>query len=89
MFKLNDAARRFHAVVSLDAAAQAGDSCRFKLRNLDPLGPFSLLYDSGLMTRDSAPKTVDVDVTGVDCLILECDTKQAPANWAGPYIIAE
>ena len=89
MFKLNGKARRFRAVIGLDAACQSDDSCRFQVRNLDPIGPTSLLYDSGKMTRDTAPKTVDIDVTGVDCLILECDGKNALGNWADARVVAD
>jgi hypothetical protein len=89
MFKLNGKAHRFRAVIGLDDACQADDSCRFKLRNLDPIGPGSLLYDSGAMTRDTAPKTVDLDVTGIDCLILECDGKKALGNWADAHVVAD
>jgi hypothetical protein len=89
MFKLNGKAHRFKAVVGLDAACQSDDSCRFKVRNLDPIGPTSLLYDSGKMTKDTAPKTVDVDVSGVDCLILECESKKALGNWAEAYVVVD
>jgi alpha-galactosidase len=89
MFKLNGKAHRFRAVIGLDAACQSDDSCRFKVRNLDPIGPTSLLYDSGKMTRDTAPATVDVDVSGVDCLILECESKKALANWAEAYVLVD
>jgi len=89
MFKLNGKANHFTAVIGLDAACQSDDSCRFKVRNLDPIGPTSLLYDSGKMTRDTAPKTVDVDVSGVDCLILECESKKALANWAEVYVVVD
>ena len=89
MFKLNGKAHRFRAVIGLDDACQGDDSCRFKLRNLDPIGPGSLLYDSGKMTRDTAPKTVDLDVTGIDCLILECESKKALGNWADAHVVAD
>lgn len=89
MFKLNGGAHRFRAVIGLDDASQGDDSCRFKLRNLDPIGPTSLLFDSGKMTRDTAPKTVDLDVTGIDCLILECESKNALGNWADAHVVAD
>jgi len=89
MFKLNGKAHRFRAVIGLDAACQSDDSCRFKVRNLDPIGPTSLLYDSGKMTPDTAPSAVDVDVSGVDCLILECESKKALANWAEAYVVVD
>jgi alpha-galactosidase len=89
MFKLNGKAHRFRAVIGVDDASPADDSCRFKVRNLDPIGPTSLLYDSGAMTRATAPKTVDLDVTGIDCLILECDSKKALGNWADAQVVAD
>ena len=89
MFKLNGKAHRFRAVIGLDHASQGDESCRFKLRNLDPIGPTSLLFDSGTMTRDTAPKPVDLDVTGIDCLILECESKNALGNWADAHVVAD
>jgi hypothetical protein len=41
------------------------------------------------MTRDTAPKTVDLDVTGIDCLILECDSKKALGNWADAQMVTD
>jgi hypothetical protein len=89
IFKLNGKAHHFRAVIGVDAASQGDDSCRIKVRNLDPVGPTSLLYDSSKMTRDTAPGTVDVDVSGVDCLILECESDKALGNWAEAYVVVD
>jgi alpha-galactosidase len=87
MFKLNGSADRFKAVVGLDPSYQGEEAVSFKLRNEDPIGPDSILYDSGKMARGTPSKVVDIDVRGVDCLILSIEGKQAPGNWANAHVI--
>ena len=87
MFKLDGKASRFSAVVALDPSYQGDESVRFRLRNEDPIGPDSLVYDSGKMTKDSPSQIVEADVTGIDCLILSIEGKQALANWADPHVL--
>lgn len=87
MFKLDGKASRFSAVAALDPSYQGDESVRFRLRNEDPIGPDSLVYDSGKMTKDSPSQIVEADVTGIDCLILSIEGKQALANWADPHVL--
>ena len=88
MFKLNGCADKFKAVVGLDPSYQGRETVSFRLRNQDPIGPDSLLYDSGKMGKDTPAKIVDVDVRGIDCLILAIEGKQAPGNWANAHVLA-
>ena len=88
MFKLNGCAERFKAVIGLDPAYQGDETVSFKLREQDPIGPDSILYDSGKMGKDNPAKIIDVDVRGVDCLILAFEGKQAWGNWANAHVIA-
>jgi alpha-galactosidase len=87
MFKLNGAADRFKAVIGLDPAYQGAEAVSFKVRNEDPIGPDSILYDSGKMTKGAPSKVIDIDVRGVDCLILAIEGKQALGNWANARIV--
>ena len=46
MFKLNGHADKFEAVIGLDPAYQGYETVSFRLREQDPIGPDSILYDS-------------------------------------------
>lgn len=87
MFKLNRNADRFKAVIGIDPSYQGEEAVSFKLRDEDPIGPDSVLYDSGKMGKDTPAKIVDVDVRGIDCLILAIEGKQALGNWANAHVL--
>jgi len=87
MFKLNGAADRFKAVIGLDPAYHGVEAISFKVRNEDPIGPDSILYDSGKMTKGDPSKVIDIDVRGIDCLILAIEGKQALGNWADACVV--
>jgi alpha-galactosidase len=87
MFKLNGCADKFKAVIGLDPAYQGDETVSFRLREQDPIGPDSLLYDSGKMDKDTPAKSVEVDVRGIDCLILAVEGKQALCNWADAHVL--
>jgi hypothetical protein len=89
MFKLNGRANRFSAVVGLDPSYQGDEAVSFKVRNEDPIGPDSILYDSGKMTKDSAAKTIDINVKDINCLILSFEGKQALGNWGDPHVVSD
>jgi hypothetical protein len=69
MFKLHGNADRFSAVVGMDPFYQGDEVVSFKVRNEDPIGPDSILYDSGKMTKDSPAKIIDIDVNGLAGII--------------------
>jgi len=89
MFKLNGKASHFNAQIGLDPSYQGDEAVSFKVRNEDPIGPDSILYDSGKMTKDSPAKRIDLDVTGVDCLILSFEGKEALGNWGDPKVLCD
>jgi hypothetical protein len=89
MFKLNGCADKFKAVIGLDSSYQGQETVSFRLREQDPIGPDSLLYDSGKMGKDTPTKIVDVDIRGIDCLILAIEGKQALGNWANAHILVD
>jgi hypothetical protein len=88
MFKLNGNADRFKAVIGLDPSYQGDEIVRFRVRNEDPIGPDSILYDSGDMTKDAPSASIDLDVRGIDCLILSLEGKEAPGNWGDARVIS-
>jgi len=71
----------------LDRSYQGQEIVSFKLRDQDPIGPDSVLYDSGKMGKDTPAKIVDVDVRGIDCLILAIEGKEALGNWANARVV--
>jgi len=89
MFKLNGNADRFAALVDLDPSYQGDEAVSFRVRNEDPIGPDSILYDSGKMTKDSPAKVIDIDVKGIDCLILSLEGKEALGNWGNPQVVSD
>jgi len=94
MFKLNGNAERFKATVGLDPSYQGDEAVNFRVRNEDPIGPYSLLYDSGEMTKETPAKIIDIDVSGIDCLILAIEGRggfkgeRALGNWADARAVA-
>ncbi len=94
MFKLNGNAERFKAIVGLDSSYHGDEAVNFMVRNEDPIGPYSLLYDSGKMTKETPAKVIDIDVRGIDCLILAIEGQRgfkgqpALGNWADARVVA-
>ena len=89
MFKLNGKADRFAATIAVDPVYQGDEAVSFVVRDEDPIGPDSVLYNSGKMTKDSDPKVIDIDVKGINCLILSFEGKQALGIWADPQVVVK
>lgn len=89
MFQLNGKADRFAAVVGLDPSYQGDEAASFVVRNEDPIGPDSVLYHSGEMTKDSPAKIIDIHVKGIKCVILSFEGKQALGNWGDPQVVCD
>jgi hypothetical protein len=41
------------------------------------------------MTKDSDPKVIDIDVKGINCLILSFEGEQALGIWADPQVVVK
>jgi len=87
MFKLNGRADRFHATVALDPASPEKAEGRFRVYDGDFFSN-RVLWDSGKLTPGSAPKTIDVSVKDVQCLMLVFSGKDALGQWAGARVVA-
>ncbi|MBL7187986.1 MAG: NPCBM/NEW2 domain-containing protein [Phycisphaerae bacterium] len=87
MYKLNGKALRFKTAVGLDDSYAGGGTGRFRIYNEDFFGN-RILFDSGKMEQGAAPKLVDLDVTGVICLLLSFEGKDVPGNWADARAVA-
>ncbi|MHC4085971.1 MAG: NPCBM/NEW2 domain-containing protein [Planctomycetota bacterium] len=87
MYKLNNRADRFKAVVGLDDSYSGSSTGRFRVYNEDLFGN-RILFDSHKMDKDSSAKKIDVDVKGVKCLLLTFEGKNVFGNWANAQAIA-
>jgi len=81
IYKLKGNSQKFRALVGLDESCSDTLKGRFRILNEDAFGN-RVLFDSGIMTKDSMPKQVNIDVKGIDCLFLKFDGKGATGDWA-------
>ncbi len=87
IYKLSGNSSRFRAMVGLEDEYSGNGTGRFKVLNEDAFGA-RVLFDSGLITKDSAAKQIDIDVKGLDCLFLKFDSKEeATGNWANARLV--
>lgn len=87
MFMINGKADRFKARVQMDAASDAAGEGRFKVHSGDFFSN-TVLWDSKKMSKDSEVLDVDIDLRGVQCLMLVFEGKDAFGNWIEPRVIA-
>jgi len=82
--ELNGGSSRFHAMVGVDDEAGARGSIEFRV-----LADGKQVYKSGLIRSDDPAKQVDIDVTGVQVLVLAVDSgddmNYDHADWADAY----
>ena len=88
MFMADGRARRFRAVVAVNRIAKADGAARFRVQSEDFFAN-KVLWDSGKMTADSAPKEIDIDVKDVQCLMLVFEGEGAFGTWAEPRVTAD
>jgi len=86
IFLVNGKARRFRARVQIDPASPAGSQGRFKVQNEDFFSN-QVLWDSQTIDRNSAAIDIDIDITGVQCLMLVFEGKETLGNWANARVI--
>ncbi len=87
MFLTDGRAHRFRAVVAVDRITKADGTARFRVQDEDFFAN-KVLWDSGKMTADSAPKEIDIEVKDVRCLMLVFEGEGAFGAWAEPRVIA-
>ncbi|MDP4128812.1 MAG: NPCBM/NEW2 domain-containing protein [Bacteroidota bacterium] len=87
MYKLDGNADRFQAVVGLDDHYTGKESGRFRVLNEDFFGN-RILFDSGKMDKGTAALNIDLDVKGVQFLLLEFSGKESQGNWGDVNIMA-
>jgi alpha-galactosidase len=80
MYKLNKRGDRFKAFVGLDDSYEGNDTGIFRIYNEDFFGN-RILFDSGEMHKRSLAKQIDLNVKGIDCLLLVFEGENIPGNW--------
>jgi alpha-galactosidase len=86
MFKINGKADRFRAVVGSDDSYKGEDPSRFRVLNEDFFGN-QVLFDSGKVKPDSLVN-IDINVKGVDYLLLMFDGENTYGVWADARVIS-
>lgn len=85
IFMVNGKAKRFQARVQMDASSSVGSEGRFKVQNEDFFSN-KVLWDSKKMSKESAALDIDIDISGVQCLMLVFEGKDAFGNWANARV---
>ena len=88
MFKVNNRADRFSAIVAMDKSSKEDAKGRFRVYNEDFFAN-KVLWDSGRMTKDSTPKGIDIELKDVYCLMLVFDGDNAFGNWADAHVVSD
>jgi len=88
MFLVTDRACRFRATVAINQTEGEEASGRFRVYNEDFFAN-KLLWDSGKMTTDSPAKEIDLELTGVECLMLVFEGDRAQGCWADAHVVGK
>jgi hypothetical protein len=85
MYKLNGKATRFQAWVGIDDSYSGTETGRFRVLNEDFFGS-RVLFNSGKLAKGSPAVFIDVDVTGLEFILLEFTGKEVIGDWVEPKI---
>ncbi len=87
MYKLNGKADRFQASVGIDDSYAGNETGRFRVLIEDWFGN-KPLFDSGKMTKGDKAIDIDIDVRGLQFILLEFRGKEdIIGNWIDPRIV--
>ncbi|CAZ97661.1 sialate O-acetylesterase [Zobellia galactanivorans] len=86
MYRLNGKAARFKAIVSLDKSSPKDATGQFKVMVEERFGG-RVLFDSKKMKRGDKIE-IDIDVKGLDFILLEFTGKKVFGNWGDAHVIA-
>ncbi|HXD76942.1 MAG TPA: NPCBM/NEW2 domain-containing protein [Puia sp.] len=85
MYRLNGKADRFRAVAGIDDSYTGHAPARFRICAGDFFGG-QVLFDSGKLTKDSTI-SIDIDVRGLNDLLLLAEGDDVDADWADAKVI--
>ncbi|HUX56326.1 MAG TPA: sialate O-acetylesterase [Bacteroidales bacterium] len=86
MYKLNGKANRFQAIIGLDKCSPEDKTGKFRILNEDKFSG-RVIFDSGDMEKGTH-QTVNIDVSGLDFILLEFTGKGVFGNWADAKVIS-
>ncbi len=86
MYVLGGRVDKLTAVAGIDDGYKGEGTARFSILNGDYFGG-QILFDSGTIGKDSV-LNVDVDVKGVENILLMIESKDVPADWADLKVMA-
>lgn len=86
MFKLNGKTCRFQALVGIDDAYTGTETARFRVLNEDAFGNRAL-FDSGKMAKGTKSVSVDIELNGLEFILLEFKGKEVIGDWVDPRVI--
>jgi alpha-galactosidase len=86
MYKLNKRAESFKAFAGLDDSYDGNGKGRFRIYNEDFFGN-RVIFDSGEMNKHSLAKQINLNVKGIDCLLLVFEGENVLGNWADAQVI--
>ncbi|MCX6227557.1 MAG: NPCBM/NEW2 domain-containing protein [Bacteroidia bacterium] len=86
MYKLNGKGDRFQASVGIDDAYAGNEPGRFRVLNEDAFGDRAI-FDSGKILKGTAAVDIDIDVKGLEYILLEFLGKEVIGDWINPRII--
>jgi hypothetical protein len=87
LYKLDGKSFRFRAMVGLDGSYKGNGTGRFKVLEEDAFGG-RVIFDSGIMTKDSAARQIDIDVRNMATLFLKFDGKDgAVGSWGHARLV--
>lgn len=86
MYKLDGKAERFKATIGLDKTSPKNIEGRFKVMVEDKFGG-RVIFDSGKMKKGDSKIEVNIDVKGLDFILLDFSGKKVFGNWAEARVI--
>jgi alpha-galactosidase len=86
MFKLNGKADRFKASVGIDDSYDGTEAGSFRVLNEDAFGSRAV-FDSKKMLKGAKAIDIDIDVKGLEFILLEFRGKEVIGNWIDPRIV--
>ena len=86
LYKLAGKANRFRATIGLSQGNKPGAEGRFRVMEEDFFGN-KVLFDSGKMRPESPAKTIDIDVSGKGCIMLEFTGDDVLGTWGDAHVV--
>jgi len=87
MYELDGLGDRFHAIAVMDDASKENETGRFRVLAGDAFGG-TPIFDSGKKEKGTKEIKIDIDVKGLDFILLEFTGKEVFGNWVDAKVVA-